>query len=121
MYFPHPRPFWVGLGVYIGRGLRLFFYRLRDCEALIEREELTNFTLFLYMAIHIGNKIETVLRQQGRNITWFAEQICCERTNVYSIFHRSSIDTELLLRISVVLNYDFFEEYQELLKQHTAK
>ncbi len=43
----HARGVW--LGVYIGRGLRLFFYRLRDCEALIEREEQTDFTLFVYI------------------------------------------------------------------------
>lgn len=73
------------------------------------------------MAIHIGNQIEKVLRAQGRSVSWFAKQICCERTNVYSIFHRNSIDTELLLRISKVLNYDFFEEYQVLFRQHSEK
>lgn len=65
------------------------------------------------MAIHIGKTVEYVLRKQGRSITWFAQQICCERTNVYSIFHRASIDTELLMRISKILSYDFFEEYHK--------
>ncbi|MCR4663888.1 MAG: XRE family transcriptional regulator [Paludibacteraceae bacterium] len=69
------------------------------------------------MAIHIGKTIEQVLRGQGRTVSWFAKQICCERTNVYSIFQRSSIDTELLLRISRILSYDFFEVYQSALRQ----
>lgn len=68
------------------------------------------------MAIHIGKTIEQVLREQGRSVSWFAKQICCERTNVYGIFQRASIDTELLLRISRVLSYDFFEEYRNALR-----
>ena len=68
------------------------------------------------MAVHIGKTIEQVLREQGRSVSWFAKQICCERTNVYSIFQRASIDTELLLRISRVLSYDFFEEYRNALR-----
>ena len=69
------------------------------------------------MAINIGRMIEQVLREQGRSVSWFAKQICCERTNVYSIFQRSSLDTELLLRISKVLSYDFFDIYRQTLKQ----
>lgn len=61
--------------------------------------------------IHIGQLIQSELRRQGRGVTWFATQICCERTNVYTIFKRKSIDTELLLRISQVLNHDFFRYY----------
>ncbi len=69
------------------------------------------------MTINIGRMIEQVLREQGRSVSWFAKQIYCERTNVYSIFQRSSLDTELLLRISKVLSYDFFEIYRQTLKQ----
>ncbi len=67
------------------------------------------------MHIHIGKHIELVLRQQGRSISWFAGQICCERTNVYSIFRRESIDTDLLLRISKCLDYNFFKFYDSAL------
>lgn len=70
----------------------------------------------MIMKIHIGKTIERELRKQGRSVSWFAKQICCERTNVYSIFKRTSIDTELLLRISTVLSYDFFEEYRIALR-----
>ncbi|MBR5469431.1 MAG: XRE family transcriptional regulator [Paludibacteraceae bacterium] len=61
--------------------------------------------------IHIGQLIEKEVRQQGRSIPWIAQQLNCERTNVYSIFHRESIDTALLLQISVILHHNFFSYY----------
>ncbi len=61
--------------------------------------------------IHIGKLIEEELRRQERSVSWFARKLYCERTNVYSIFKRESIDTALLQRISIILNRNFFEEY----------
>ena len=43
-------------------------------------------------------------------ITEFAQGIDRERTTIYDIFERKSIDTELLIKISQVLNYDFIHE-----------
>lgn len=63
--------------------------------------------------VHIGKLIEEELHRQERTVTWFAKKLYCERTNVYNIFKRQSIDTELLLRISVILNRDFFIYYQK--------
>ena len=91
----------------------------RQYQSLEERNSNSAVPLlFIYicvMAIHIGKSIEKVLREQGRSVSWFAKQICCERTNVYSIFNRDSIDTGLLMRISIVLSHDFFKEYREQL------
>ncbi len=61
--------------------------------------------------IHIGKLIEAELHRQERSVTWFANKLCCERTNVYSIFKRESIDTALLARISKVLHHNFFQYY----------
>lgn len=61
--------------------------------------------------IHIGKLIEHELHQQKRSVTWFARGLYCERTNVYHIFKRQSLDTELLLRISKLLQHDFFHYY----------
>ena len=44
---------------------------------------------------------------------WLATQIPCERTNVYNIFKRKSLDVRLLMRISVILDYDFFKDLSE--------
>ena len=38
----------------------------------------------------------------------FAEQLSCSRANVYKIFDKKSIDTDMLMRISAILHYDFF-------------
>lgn len=68
--------------------------------------------------IHIGELIEQELRKQERTVTWFANKLYCERTNVYSIFKRESIDTTLLLRISEILHHNFFDYYiKELQKR----
>ena len=61
--------------------------------------------------IHIGQLIESELHRQERSVSWFAQKLCCERTNVYSIFKRKSIDTALLIRICQILHYDFFAVY----------
>ena len=61
--------------------------------------------------IHIGRLIEEEFRRQEHTVSWFAQHLCCERTNVYDIFKRQSIDTEMLLRISQVLRHNFFRYY----------
>ncbi len=66
-----------------------------------------------FCMIHIGNLIEIELRKQERSVSWFANKLYCDRTNVYSIFKRESIDTALLLRISIVLEHNFFHYYTE--------
>ena len=61
--------------------------------------------------IHIGFEIKSELVRQERSVSWFARKLCCERTNVYSIFKRKSIDTDMLTRISRILQRNFFELY----------
>jgi len=65
-------------------------------------------------SIHMGNLIKAELAKQERTISWFARKLYCDRSNVYDIFRRKSIDTELLLRISLILNHDFFQDYSRL-------
>lgn len=62
--------------------------------------------------VHIGSLISDELRRQRRPTAWLAQEICCDRTNVYKILRKGSIDTELLCRISVALSHDFFAEFQ---------
>jgi len=61
----------------------------------------------------VGKRIKEELKRQGRTARWLAEQIPCERTNVYKIFKRPDIDTDLLQRICVILQYDFFRDLSE--------
>lgn len=59
----------------------------------------------------IGKSIENELRAQERSVVWLARKLNCNSTNVYKIFCRTTIDTELLLKISNILQRNFFEEY----------
>lgn len=62
------------------------------------------------MAKYIGQLIEDEVRQQGINITDFAERICTTRENVYHLFKRVDINLAQLTLISKVLNRDFIRE-----------
>ncbi len=63
--------------------------------------------------VHIGNIIKERFDEQGYPVSWFAKQLCCDRTNIYSIFKRESIDSALLVKISIILNHDFFKYYSK--------
>ena len=63
--------------------------------------------------IHIGSLIEQELRRQDRSVTWFARELRCDRTNIYKVFKKKSIDTKLLEDISVILQHNFFLDYAE--------
>lgn len=60
--------------------------------------------------MHVGKKIKETLCNDGRSARWLADNIPCERTNVYNIFNRESVDTRLLRRISEVMRHDFFSD-----------
>ena len=60
--------------------------------------------------IFIGPLIKAELERQERSVSWFARKIGCDRSTVYRIFQRASIDTQLLTTISDVLNHDFFAD-----------
>lgn len=69
--------------------------------------------LLLLFMVHIGEAIKNELQRQERSISWFARKLYCDRSNVYDIFKRESIDTKLLLRVCLILNYNFFQLYIE--------
>jgi hypothetical protein len=71
--------------------------------------------------IHIGKVIEKVLRDQGKTVTWFTRSLYCDRTNVYKIFQRESVDSEMLYRISKILSHDFFKYYSKELEEDTEE
>ena len=61
--------------------------------------------------IHIGRMIQAELKAQGRTVTWFASAIHRERSDVYKMFKRPSIDTDMLVHISKLLLHDFFRNF----------
>lgn len=56
----------------------------------------------------IGTLIKEELISQERTVAWFARKLCMDRSNVYRLFQKNSIDTGLLFRISLVLGKDYF-------------
>jgi len=70
---------------------------------------------------HIGKLIHNKLKENGRSVSWLAQKIHCKRDNIYKIFDRTSVDTALLLRISFVLQTDFFAYLSEFYQNTIRK
>ncbi|GAB6120974.1 hypothetical protein [Dysgonomonas termitidis] len=62
--------------------------------------------------VNIGEIIELKVKGKKMSGASFAKLIGLQRQNVKkTVFEKVSIDTDLLVRISEVLGYDFFREY----------
>lgn len=61
--------------------------------------------------IHIGKLIKKRMLEQELSVSDFAIAINRTRATVYDIFERKSIDVELLLSISDILQFDFLSVY----------
>ncbi|MCB9230964.1 MAG: hypothetical protein H6581_04840 [Bacteroidia bacterium] len=58
---------------------------------------------------HIGEEIRLRARNLRLGPTELAGKINTSKQNVYCIYKRDSLDTKLLKRISMALEFDFFE------------
>ncbi len=56
--------------------------------------------------------IKVVFDGSGMSVAEFARQIHLERTTIYSIFRRQSIDSLLLARISITLKHNFLYDIE---------
>lgn len=66
---------------------------------------------------HIGKQIQERLRSEEHSISWLARKLGCDRSNIYRIFDRKHIDSELLMKLSIVLDCNFFELYGKRLEK----
>ena len=64
--------------------------------------------------IHIGQLIKTVFDESGMTVAELARQIHLERTTIYSIFERPSVDAILLVKISKALNHNFLADIEKI-------
>ena len=62
--------------------------------------------------LHIGQMIKAVFDESGMSISEFARRIHLERTTVYSIFERPTVDVIQLARISLVLKHNFLSDIE---------
>ena len=60
------------------------------------------------MKIHVGEKIKARAKELRIGSTELAKSINTSKQNIYGIFKRESIDTDLLQKFCKVLKYDFF-------------
>ncbi len=61
--------------------------------------------------IHIGQLIHEQLRKDQRSVGWLAREIHYSRNHLYKVFRKPSLDTDLLLRISKAMQFNFFQYY----------
>lgn len=61
--------------------------------------------------IHIGHLIHEQLKKDQRSASWLAREIHCTRNNVYKIFNKASLDSDLILLISKAMHFNFFQYY----------
>lgn len=81
-------------------------------------------TIPILKMLHIGQRIKEIFELQPKDhtIEWFADKLHCKRSNIYNIFNRSTIDTDLLFNISKILEHDFFRDMtMELYRNNLRK
>ncbi|MEZ4850664.1 MAG: helix-turn-helix domain-containing protein [Bacteroidia bacterium] len=67
-----------------------------------------------FTSMHIGEVIDRQLKLSSLTKKELADRLGVSRSHIYTILERPSIDTDLLVRISKILNYNFFNHYQSL-------
>lgn len=76
------------------------------------------------MSVHIGKIIKETLKAKNIDVADFAHKINYTRGNAYKIFNKRSIDTDLLFKISKVLDENLFFNYittDEIIKYKNDK
>lgn len=71
-----------------------------------------------HQTIHIGHLIQAQMKADKRSISWLASQIPCTRNHVYKIFNKPTLDSNLILRISEAMQFNFFQYYTEEFKKN---
>jgi len=67
---------------------------------------------------HLGNLILQKLEEKQRSMVWLAQKVCCDDSNLGKTLKNSQfIYFDLLLRISLALEEDFFAYGSQLLKE----
>lgn len=69
------------------------------------------------MYIFIGEEIKKVVKERKVTVSWLARELGCHRTNIYRIFDAASVDTDILLRLSMILKFNFFSLYSDVVTQ----
>lgn len=71
--------------------------------------------------VHVGEMVAEVMYQQHISKHDFAESIGTDRSNVYRILKKDSIETNQLYRYSKELKHNFFRDLAEEFEQRILK
>ena len=68
--------------------------------------------MMCFRSMKIGEQIKAVFDNMPKscNVSWLADQLHCDRRNVYRIFAKDNIDIHQLADLSRILNHDFFAD-----------
>lgn len=69
------------------------------------------------MKVHLGHLIQEKVNKSGYTITEFADLIGLSRPAVYQLFKKQSVDSDLLVRISVVLKENFAKSIYQVIEK----
>jgi len=68
-----------------------------------------------YQKIHIGSLIKSEVKDRGITYSEFARRIGTQRQNIErKVFTQQGLDTELLMQISEILDFDFFKYFKTI-------
>lgn len=116
------------LGIYDGVSVCVCSFLLEafgDACLIGERTE-THALLYVkpsnrLLSMHIGNVLREQLKKDGKSVVWLAHELGCHRTNIYNLFDKYSIDTQLLERISIIMHRNFFDLYSQETTEKMSK
>lgn len=63
--------------------------------------------------IPIGKLIQKKMEEKELTVVWLSKEVPCSRANIYKLFNKTTIDTEMLFRISHIIGFDFFQYYSQ--------
>jgi len=103
------------------RGLFLFVFQgIAEPLCANESPRFFNKKNAMHEDIHIGKLIVEKLKEKERTVAWLARQVHCDDANLGRVLKNSQhIHSELLLRISIALDEDFFAHYSEIVRKKT--
>lgn len=71
--------------------------------------------------IHIGKIIRDQLKADKRSVSWLAQEIGCTRGHLYKMFLKPSLDSDLILSISIAMGFNFFKYYSAKIQAAITK
>lgn len=66
---------------------------------------------YMDKSLHIGNKIREILHEKRIGLTKFSKMLGCHLTSVNNMVRKKHLHTTALMRVSHMLEYDFFQHY----------